>query len=405
MADFDIRVLDDSQTRTAHGLFRGTLHYPPAPDDKWEKVADSYVPGRSFGAFDGEDMIGTAQSWAAELAVPGGAAVPMAAVSRVGVRTDWTRRGVLSALIREQLAAFREAGEITATLRATEGRIYGRFGYGVATRAMTVKFDRRKVAVHPGVSSAGRVRIVEGETAERAVVDLYERGGLTRPGASTRWPSWWSMNVRMNLEPSEGLKAAVHSGADGDDGYVLYKIERPDHAVGEEPKSILGVLDLWAANDEAWAALWRFVLRVDLVDEVIAEYRPLDEPLEWLLADRRAVATIDIADETWLRLVDVPATLAARGYGLAEPVVIEVSDRFLPDNDGTYRITPDGAARTDGQADLRLDVDTLAATYLGDVTFSALAAAGRVEVADPAALTRADRLFATDKSPWCGTFF
>jgi predicted acetyltransferase len=405
VADHDIRVLDASQTRTAHTLFRGTLHYSAAPDDRWKTVADSYVPGRTFGAFDGERMVGTAQSWACGLAVPGGAEVSSAAVSRVGVRADWTRRGVLSALFREQLAAFREAGEITATLRASEGLIYGRFGYGVATRAMTVKIDRRKVAVHQGAPSNGRVRILDGETAADVVVDLFERIGLTRPGGLTRWPSWWSTNLSGDHNLAEGLKAAVHSGADGDDGYVLYEVERPGHAVGVEGKTVLGVHDLWAANDEAWAALWRFVLRIDLVDEVVGEYRPLDEPVEWLLADPRALATIDIADETWLRLVDVPATLAARTYRAAEPVVIEVRDRFLPDNDGTYRVTPDGAARTDAPADLRLDVDILAATYLGDTTFTALAQAGRVDVLNQSALSRADTLFATAVSPWCGTFF
>ena len=404
MADHDVRVLDSSQARAAHTLFRGTLHYAPAPDDKWKIAEDSYVPGRAFGAFDGEELIGTAQSWAARLGVPGGADVSMAAVSRVGVRIDWTRRGVLSALFREQLAAFREAGEITATLRASEGPIYGRFGYGVASRAMTVKIDRHRLG-HPGPVASDRIRIVEGDTADRLVVELYERFGLTRPGASTRWPSWWSMNVRSALVPTDTTKVAVHRGADGDDGYVIYKVERTEPGPTGESKATLEVLDLWAGTPEAWAALWRFVLRVDLVDEVVGEYRPLDEPVEWLLTDRRALATIDIADETWLRLVDVPATLAARTYGVAEPVVVEVRDRFLPDNDGAYRITPDGAARTDQPADLRVQVDTLAATYLGDVTFTALAAAGLVDVQDRKALKRADALFATDTTPWCGTFF
>ncbi|MET1072078.1 MAG: GNAT family N-acetyltransferase, partial [Umezawaea sp.] len=96
MADHDIRVLDESQVRAAHTLFRGSLHTAPAPDDKWEQVKDSYVPGRTFGAFQDDELVGTAQSWSSGLAVPGGAEVPLATVSRVGVRADWTRRGVLS---------------------------------------------------------------------------------------------------------------------------------------------------------------------------------------------------------------------------------------------------------------------------------------------------------------------
>lgn len=404
MADHDIRVLDNSQLRTAHTLFRGALHHPPAPDEMWKRVETGYEPGRTLGAFAGEEMIGTVHSWASSLVVPGGTAVPMAAVSRVGVRTDWTRRGVLSALFRAQAQALCEAGDIAATLRATEGVIYGRFGYGVATRGRTVRIDRRRAALHATAPSGGEVRLVDADTAEQVMPVLFARHGLVRPGAIGRWQGWWDLSLRRHLAPEENVKIAVHSGADGDDGYVVYKVERGEHTIAGDRRS-LHVYDMAAAGAEAWAGLWRFLLRVDLVDEVVAELRPVDEPVEWLLGDARALSVSALGDETWLRLVDVPAALAARAYGAAEPVVIEVNDRFLPDNSGTYRITSDGAERGGRPAHLRLDADALASAYLGDVSFTQLAAAGRVQIVDPAALPHADRLFATDRAPWCGTYF
>jgi hypothetical protein len=48
-------------------------------------------------------LVGTAMSFAVSTSVPGGAVLPAAAVSCVGVRADRTRRGVLTALIRAQL--------------------------------------------------------------------------------------------------------------------------------------------------------------------------------------------------------------------------------------------------------------------------------------------------------------
>ncbi|MEO6081783.1 MAG: GNAT family N-acetyltransferase [Umezawaea sp.] len=403
MADHEIRVLDESNVRAAHTLFRGALHYKPAPDEMWELVEDSYVPGRGFGAFQGEEMVGTAQSWSALLAVPGGGELPAATVSRVGVRADWTRRGVLSALMRRQFQALREAGEVVATLRASEAVIYGRFGYGVATRGRRVTVDQRRVSALPSKGTGGRIRLVDKETAETLAPEVYTAAGLTRPGMTTRWPSWWKMGLH-NQMTEENARLAVHRGADGDDGYVLYSVKHgmPGKAHG---KSVLTVVDLVAATPEVWAELWRFLFRVDLADEIVAELRPLDEPLEWLLADRRVVEVSEVEDETWLRLVDVPAALAGRRYGAAEPVVLEVRDRFLPENDGTYRITPDGAERTSAPADLSLDVDLLAATYLGDVSFTELAWANRVDVLDSAAPARADALFATDRAPWSGTYF
>ena len=402
MADHDIRVLDESNYRAAHSLFRGALHSAPASDERWEHVKSSYDPGRAFGAFQGDEMVGTAQSWPAVLAVPGGAEVPTSAVSRVGVRADWTRRGVLSALMRRQFQGYREAGEIVSVLRASEAVIYGRFGYGVASRARQLKFDKHRVTVVPSGGSAGRVRLVDLDTAVALAPELYTRAGLTRPGMTSRWPSWWTMNLDRAMR-YDNARTAVHRGPDGDDGFVVYAVK----GGAEDPhgKSVLTVEDLVAANPEAWAELWRFVFRVDIVDEVVGEFRPLDEPVEWLLADRRAAKVTEVEDETWLRLVDVPAALAARRYAPAEPVVLRVRDRYLPDNEGAYRVTPDGVERTTAEADLSLDVDLLGATYLGDVSFTELAQAGRVDVLDGAALARADALFATERAPWSGTYF
>jgi predicted acetyltransferase len=137
----------------------------------------------------------------------------------------------------------------------------------------------------------------------------------------------------------------------------------------------------------------------------VAEERALDEPIELLLADHRHAGVEEVSDEHWIRLVDVPKALAARSYGHAAPVVLEVADPLLPGNSGAYRITPDGAERTDEPAALRLDVTTLAMAYLGTWRFSALAGAGRIEVRDPAAPAAADVLFGTRVASWSGTYF
>jgi predicted acetyltransferase len=404
VTDHDIRVLDNSEHRAAHTLFRSTLHYPPADDDGWKFTEESYEPGRVLGAFADDEMIGTVQAFSSRMAVPGGAVVPHAAVSRVGVRADWTRRGVLSAMQRAQLRSFAEAGDVVASLRASESVIYGRFGYGVATRYQTTRVDRRSAA--PRSRIAGRVRLVELEAGERIARSLYEQQAPHRAGTIARWPAWWALNLRRPTR-DDNLRIAVRSatGRDDHDGYVVYKVKPGVHDASEDKPTTLEVLDLWGRTPDAWADLWLFVLGVDLVADVVAFGRPVDEPLEWLLGDRRACKKVAEEDETWLRLVDVPAALGARTYREGAPVVIGVRDTYLPDNTGTYRITPDGATKVQDTPDLTLDVDTLAAAYLGDVPFTTLAATRRLDVADPSAPARADALFAVSETPWCGTFF
>lgn len=405
MTDYDIRVLDDSQFRTAHTLFRGTLHHPPAPDDRWPAVRETFEPGRSLGAFADGEMIGTVQSFSSRLAVPGGAVVPHAAVSRVGVRADWTRRGVLTALQRAQLRAMRSAGDVVSSLRASETVIYGRYGYGVATRFRYLDIDRRRAA--PRSRPVGRVRFVEGEEGERIVRELFDELALRRAGTISRWPGWWTVNARIGSE--EYVKTAVRSsgtsGTSGYDGYVTFKVEPGENDPRQGKQTRLSVLDLWARDAEAWADLWLFVLGIDLVGEVSAVGRPVDEPVQWLLGDPRACRIPDEFDETWLRLLDVPAALTARAYREGEPVVLGVRDAYLPENSGSYRIAADGVTRVEEAAELVVDVDVLASAYLGDVSFSTLAATRRLDVVEPAALARADALFAVSEVPWCGTYF
>ncbi|MDU0291255.1 GNAT family N-acetyltransferase [Saccharothrix longispora] len=402
MTDHDIRVLDDAEYRAAHTLFRGTLHYPPAPDDQWEYAQETYDAGRVLGAFADGGMIGTVQSFPSAMAVPGGAVVRHAAVSRVGVRADWTRRGVLSALQRAQLSAMRAAGDVVASLRASETAIYGRFGYGVASRYKHLRIDRRRAA--PRSRVVGRVRLVGGEEGERIARGLFDELSPVRAGTISRWPAWWGISVRR-VVGEENLKVAVRSAGGVDDGYVIYKVTPGVHDASDEKPSTLTVMDLWARSAEAWADLWLFVLGVDLVDRVEAPGRPVDEPVEWLLGDRRACRLADLEDESWLRLLDVPAALAARAYRPAPSVVVAVRDAYLPENAGSYRISAEDAVRTGEAADLVLDVDALASVYLGDVSFGTLAGARRLEVATPGAAARADALFAVDEVPWSGTFF
>lgn len=402
VTDLDVRVLDDSRYRAAHTLFRGSLHYAPLPDEEWKVVQQSYEPGRTLGAFADGELVGTAQSFGSRLAVPGGGVVPHAAVSRIGVRADWTRRGVLTALQRAQLRAMRAAGDVVATLRASETVIYGRYGYGVATRYRDVRIDRRRAA--PRTRPQGRVRLVEGEAGERIARELFEELWPRRAGSVARWSAWWDWNVRRAFA-EENLRLAVRSGPAGDDGYVAFQVTPGVHDATEEKPTTLTVLDLWARNAEAWADLWVFVLGIDLVNAVTAVGRPVDEQVEWLLGDRRACRVADQADETWLRLLDVPAALAARTYRAGAPVVVGVRDAHLPENAGSYRVAADGVTRVGDAPELVLDVDVLASAYLGDVSFRTLAASRRLDVVEPAAVARADALFAVSEAPWAGTFF
>jgi predicted acetyltransferase len=233
---------------------------------------------------------------------------------------------------------------------------------------------------------------------------LHERIGLARPGGMTRPASLWQLGLGGLLEERALVVLAVHTGPDGDDGYLVATADDS----GGWHDTVLVLRDLHAATPEAAVALWRVALGVDLASAVTARLRPLDEPLELLLADPRDCATTAVEDETWLRIVDVPAALAARRFASAGPVLLAVHDPVLAANGGVYRIADGGVERAGDLGgpltpDLECDVAGLAMAYLGDRAPSELAAAGWWQAWSPDAPARADAAFAVERRPWCGT--
>ncbi len=349
--------------------------------------------------------MGTATSYPCRMAVPGGAILDTAAVTQVGVRADHTRRGLLTALMRAQLDDVAARGEALAALHASEARIYGRFGYGVATRAQSFRVRRSGRGLRPTAPAVGEVRLLGADEAGPVSATLHERFALDRPGMITRGERWWRSPADRARRDQRSVLVAAHTGPDGADGFVV-----ATSGPGDIATRALQVEDLHTGGAAAAAALWRFLLDVDLVGEVTAWARPLDEPLDLLLADPRDLTVTGVEDELWLRLVDVPVALAARGFAAVPPVLLGVHDPFREANAGVYRIADGTAERVEPLGgpvapELECDVAALAMAYLGDRRPAELAAAGWWTVHDPHALERADVAFATPTVPWCGTMF
>ncbi|MCP2097805.1 MULTISPECIES: GNAT family N-acetyltransferase [Actinosynnema] len=400
MAHFDVRALDAGELREATAVYRRALHFPPPGNEEWEATRDDFVPERYLGVVEDGAVVGTLYTYSSSMAVPGGNVVPMGGTSRGSVRADRTRRGIMNALMRFQLEDAKRRGELLASCRPSEAMLYGRVGYGVSAYAREVSL--RGARVLPEVPFVGQVRLVGIDEAKKVLPALYERIGLHRPGMIGRGPDLWAMIWRS---VRYGYRFLVRSGPDGDDGFAVLRTGRMVNEENEDHRGRLTITELHGASAAAVNDLWQFVLGIDLVGEVVAEHRPVDEQPELLLVDPRRCRTGKLADHVWVRLVDVLAALAARSYGDAEPVVVAVEDRFVPENSGTYEISSAGVSRVSRAADLELRVDVLSMIYLGAVRPSALAAAGRIRVHDVKSVAAADRLFATDEVAWCGTEF
>jgi predicted acetyltransferase len=372
-------------------------------------ILDFVEPGRPLGLFqpgpDGEpDLVATAGSFTSRLTVPGGAQVPMAAVTDVGVLPTHTRRGMGSALIRRQLEQTQERGEIVATLRASEATIYERFGYAIASSTAAVEVEMARARWRPTLPAVdgGSVRFVDAKTSFDLLAEIYAKGAGV--GRIDRPRLWWNGQRWQANETKDPLYVVVHGAPGAEDGYLRYHPTCTGRWFTAMDRTIV-VDDLVANTPQAYLALLRFLFSIDLVHRLVLGKIPVDHSLEKLLVDERALQTVGISDETWLRLVDVPAALAARTYRGSGQVTISVTDDLLPTNTGSYRISGSGVQRTDDAAELSVSVASLASVYLGGTRWWQLAQAGRVLEHRPGALAVAEELFGTERAPYAGTMF
>ena len=356
-------------------------------------------PERSLAWFDDGRIVAGTSIYSRQVTVPG-AIVPCAAVTAVGVRPTHRRRGLLTALMRRQLEDVRAAGEPVAALWASEGAIYGRFGYGIAARSanLTARRPVAQLAAAPPVADAMRAGPAADHVEHMRAV--YERVRGERPGMLDRPGAWWE--ARLN-DPESGRKGAQPLQALAvPDGYALYAVRADRDEEG--PAGEVTIRELVAATPAARALLWDFLLDQDLTRTVTWPLAPADEPLWLMLTDPHAVRLV-VAASLWVRIVDLPAALSARGYAADPDVVLEVSDAFCPWNAGRYRLAGGGCEPTDAEPDLALDAAALGAAYLGGTLLADLAAAGRVTELRRGALARASAAFRADVVPWCPEIF
>ena len=358
-------------------------------------------PQRFFVATDGDRIVGVTGDYAMTMATPGGS-LDVPGVTWVSVNPTHRRRGILRQLMHHQLRAFADAGVAAAILTASEGGIYGRFGYGAASQVRKLAIERQR-AVLRSSEDGGAVLLATPAEARAAMPDIHERWRRTIPGALARTAARWDVHLRdreAHRDGMSGLYFLLHR-----DGYVAYRAGsnwndgRPGHNCR--------IIEYATATPQAHAALWRVLLGLDLFGTIESDQIPVDDPLPYLLTDQRQVRSLAVNDGLWIRPIDVGALVRARCYGLEFEVVWEISDELFGAGRYLIRGGPDGGTceRTDATAQLASGVDVLGAVYLGGHRLQALATAGRVGYDDAALLARVDRALLAERAPFHGTGF
>jgi predicted acetyltransferase len=428
MADpYLIRPVSADESTAFHTVDQHAFHAGPVPDALLPITLRLFEFDRSLAAVDPAlpassgtgGIVGTAGAYSFELSVPGGQ-VPAAGVSFVSVLPTYRRRGILRSLMRRQLSDIAQLGEPVAVLWASEAALYGRYGYGRASRQQKLTFRRGDGGLAADAPSDPSLSLRLATPAD-VVADLAKVYGTvhaSQPGFFARNDAWWD-RVLYDPESERGgsspLRCVLADDASGPRGYALYRATNRSEPGTFLPDSQLTIRELVAADPAAAACLWRDLLSRDLVSEVTTRLRPDDDPIAFQLADSRR-ARVQSADGLWLRIVSLPSALARRAYSCPVDVVLDVTDELLPENAGRWHLRAHGPAggpadagvtceRTSRAADVELGIRELGAAYLGGTRLGALAGAGLVRELRPGTLRTLSAAMSWDPAPWCPVIF
>lgn len=396
--------------------FNEALPYPS------ELMLTGLRPDQRFAAetddADGTTYAGIYGVFPLELAVPGPGGdprlVPCAGLTWVAVHPDHRRRGVLTAMLRHHFEQVRaEPGTHVSALHASEPAIYGRHGYGLASLDLEVSLSRGARLVAPGLDEAAatvqvRMASVTDDDVPRRMRECQRAtAGLGTVVGAVEYYERVCLEVPEHLRDKEPWRVLFAQRDGRDVGFAMFqRTAKWDRA---RPS---GDLQVWAVvgDPAARLALLRRLVDFDLVGTVKVGTVGSEDPLLTWAGGPRATSAVETYDSLWVRLVDLPEALAERSWSAPCDVVVEVTDRSAPWNEGRWRIRADtsGAAsveRSTAEADLRLPVEALGAAYLGGTNLLGLARAGLVTEARPGSARELWHAMRTDVAPMAAVGF
>lgn len=405
--DLTFRPFAAEEFKTAYGLL--AFVFADAVEDEDLRAERSVTEfNRSLAAFDSDQMVGCLSGYSFDMSVPGGS-LPVGGTTWVGVSPTHRRRGILRQMMWRHLEDVAERGEPLAALWASEASIYGRFGYGPAidTQSLTIAVDGALKWHDTAPDPPAAVRLVPLDQAWKVLDPIHRACRRRRAGMHVRNKDWWyfqALNARKGSRGGANNKMVAVAQIDGQDAaYAIYGLSDGEWATGR-PDNSVKVIELAGVDAAAESALWRYLFAHDLVAEVSAPRRPVDDTLPLLLSDSRRVQR-RLTDALHVRVTELAAALRGRSYAESVGFTVEVVDDLFEANDGIWQVevAPEGAAVqsvSTTTADLRMPIRSLGALYMGDISLHRLASAGMVEVSNPAVLPSVDAAFRAVEAGW-----
>jgi predicted acetyltransferase len=325
----------------------------------------------------------------------GGRAIAMTGIAGVGIDPARRGSGAATTLMRRSIQEMRRLSVPLSALYPATAPLYRRAGYEMAGGLYRATLIAREIA--------GGERLLPMREAsssdEAAIRRVYARYATSRNGWLERGPYVWRRTrIKRDGSRARGYVALRDRRIEG---YVFY--HQDPQADGDVD---MDVTDLAYATPEAARTLLAFLADQRSITEAIRFHCSPDEGLLSLMRERRQ--HLERRFPWMLRIVDVRAALAARGYpmGVSGRLSFEVSDDVVASNRGRFTLDVDkgvGCVKEGGRGALRLSVRALAPLFSGHHSGRRLAEMGQLQ-ASPRIVAQVDGMFA-GPAPSLADFF
>ena len=391
-------------TKDEYEAVTASINYAFAEDNEDSSFLDSVV---TYCAFDGDKVAATSGYFPFEN-VFNGQRVRTAGVTIVTTEPEYRRQGLVRRMMTDLLHQAKNEGYQFASLWASMGALYQRYGYGLASHFNQYSVDPRFSTFRLPYEVPGTLRRMDQDEAKDIIRPLFERAQAGRTLDHIRTDFYWDMV--FSEKNKKGRNFVVYYDTNSvPQGYSFYRQKHKDRDEAG-PTLELMISDFIWTDMDAYHGLWSYYRSHDLARDLKFYYMPDDDPAKHLLLEPRMLNKKQ-SDGLWLRVVDVPAALAARGYTQSGEVTVCVEgDDLCPWNNGSWRVSAGsggkcGEVRDGGEKGLTMNPNTLSSLVSGFQSASALARAGQIACDDEGMLAEADRLFSTIYQPHCSMEF
>ncbi len=336
-------------------------------DGDWEDPQILYQGGVAAAAFNRIKYVITR----------GEADVPCAGIAAVGVKPEFRHMGIGTQLMQWAMEYCRDQGDVYSLLYPFRGTFYRRLGYeGVGDRVEVHCPSHRLPAVPIGLP----VRRLTPADAE-LLQPCYEAFIRRVAGSPHRSPELWKERF-------------------GENPPMIYAVGDPVEAYAWTTLGT-GFWEEFSLGEFVWSSLRGYEAMLGVIRGLainlssVKWYEPSDGPFRTSFMDQG----VELSSKRLVmgRILDVPGALGCLRPEASGAFSIEVTDNQLKSNSGCWQVTFEpGVVRvvkTD-KAQIKLDIKTLSQAYIGEPSFAALLAQGKIHVYSDAEASAACRLFA-----------